>query len=414
MQKMQKCLEKVKIGKPLAIQILLAAIAIPVGIAIGAIDTGFGLVLNEITGFREAYPFYLIPFLALAGIVIAYCYKRFGGKSGKGMGLVFQVGHGEEEEIPLRLIPFVVGGTWLTHLFGGSAGREGVAVQIGATFSHWVGRHLPIKNASHVFLVVGMAAGFSGLFQTPLAAVVFALEVLVAGELRFQAVFPALTASIAASMTSHALGLSKFTFALSDALTNSISFNWILLLELLLFGVIFGIVGGLFAWGLKKVKTIVGNKIPNPIIRIAVFGVILSALFLLLYQGRYSGLGTNLIQASFNNGTIYGWDWILKMILTIVTLSVGFQGGEVTPLFSIGASLGAAIAGIFGLPVVFVAALGYAAVFGSATNTLIAPMIIGGEIFGYEYLPYFFIVCVVAYIFNLNKSIYLQKIRNAF
>ena len=117
--------------------------------------------------------------------------------------------------------------------------------------------------------------------------------------------------------------------------------------QLLLLGLIFGIVGGLFAWCLKLVKRFLSDKIKNPIIRIALVGVGLSALFLLLYQGRYSGLGTNLIQASFNNGTIYGWDWILKFILTIVTLSAGFQGGEVTPLFSIGASLGAAMAGLF-------------------------------------------------------------------
>ncbi len=203
--------------------------------------------------------------------------------------------------------------------------------------------------------------------------------------------------------------MSKFTFILSE----NISFSWILLAQLLLLGLIFGVVGGLFAWCLKLVKRFLSDKIKNPIVRIALVGVGLSALFLLLYQGRYSGLGTNLIQASFHNGTIYGWDWILKFILTIVTLSAGFQGGEVTPLFSIGASLGAAMAGLFGLPVPFVAALGYAAVFGGATNTFLAPIIIGGEIFGFESIPYFFIVCTISYVFNANKSIYLQKAKNA-
>ncbi|KAK2268992.1 chloride channel protein, partial [Clostridioides difficile] len=137
----------------------LGLIGIPVGAIIGLIDTIFGTVLLKVTDIRETYPMYLIPFLAVVGVVIAYCYFKFGGKSSKGMNLIFEVGHGEEEIIPLRLVPFIISGTWLTHLFGGSAGREGVAVQIGATFSHWVGKRLPIKNACSIFLVTGMAAG---------------------------------------------------------------------------------------------------------------------------------------------------------------------------------------------------------------------------------------------------------------
>lgn len=403
---MQKLVEK--IGKPLALQLLLGLIAIPIGIIVACIDAVFGEVLLKLTDIRETYAIYLIPFLPLAGILIAYCFKRFGGKSNKGMNLVFEVAHGKEEVIPLRLIPFVVSGTWITHLFGGSSGREGVAVQIGATFSHWIGRHLPIKNVSQIFLVVGMAAGFAGLFQTPLAAIVFAMEVLIAGELRYEALFPTLTAAISASIMSKTLGMSKFEFALS----NDISFTGTLLIKFLLLGAIFGVVGGLFALSMEKTKQFLSDKIKNPMLRIALVGIGLSALFLLLYQGRYSGSGTNLIQACFNNGIIYNWDWILKFILTILTLAAGFQGGEVTPLFSIGASLGVIIAGLFGLPVTLTAALGFAAVFGSATNTFFAPILVGGEIFGYECLPYFFIVCAVAYIFNMNKSIYsLQKIK---
>lgn len=403
---MQKLVEK--IGKPFALQLLLGVLGIPIGIIVACIDAVFGEVLLKLTDIREVYAIYLIPILPLAGILIAYCYKRFGGISNKGMNLVFEVAHGKETVIPLRLIPFVVTGTWITHLFGGSSGREGVAVQIGATFSHWVGRHLPIKNVSQIFLVVGMAAGFAGLFQTPLAAIVFAMEVLIAGELRYEALFPTLTAAISASIMSKALGMNKFEFALSC----DISFTGTLLIKLFILGAIFGLVGGLFAWSMEKTKQFLADKIKNPMLRIALIGIGLSALFLLLYKGRYSGSGTNLIQECFNNGIVYNWDWILKFILTILTLAAGFQGGEVTPLFSIGASLGAIIASLFGLPVIFTAALGFAAVFGSATNTFFAPVLIGGEIFGYECLPYFFIICAVAYIFNFNKSIYsLQKIK---
>lgn len=391
-----------------SLQLLLGALGIPIGILIGIIDTGFGKLLLELTSVRQTYPQYLLPLLPAAGMLLVYGYSRFGGTSGKGMNLVFEVGHGTEEKIPLRLVPFVICGTWLTHLFGGSAGREGVAVQIGAAVSHCAGKHLPLRNASGIFLVTGMAAGFSGLFQTPLAAVVFAMEVLVAGELRYEALFPALTASLAASMTSGLLGLEKFTFSL----TEPVVWEMPMLARLAAAGVLFGLVGGMFAWMLKKGKHFAASKIKNPILRIALIGIVLSILLLVLYKGRYSGLGTNLIENSLQGSTIYSWDWILKFLLTILTLSAGFQGGEVTPLFSIGASLGAAAAGILGLPATLAAALGYAAVFGSATNTLFAAVLIGAEVFGFEYFPYFFLVCSIAYIFNRNKSIYsLQKLR---
>lgn len=138
-------------------------------------------------------------------------------------------------------------------------------------------------------------------------------------------------------------------------------------------------------------------------------GLALSAILFVLWQGRYCGLGTNLISAALNGDgkvTIMPWDWALKFTLTIATLAAGYQGGEVTPLFSIGTSLGVVLAGILGMPVELCAALGYAAVFGSATNTLLAPIFIGCEVFGFSSLPTFFIVCVVAYLFNMDKSIY--------
>ena len=387
--------------------LLLGLLGIPIGLVVGGIDAVFGRVLLAITDFRNGHPMQLIPFLALAGALIAFCYLKFGGKSSKGMNLIFEAGHGEEEVIPLKLIPFIITGTWITHLFGGSAGREGVAVQIGATFSHWVGRKIPLKNSSHIFLVTGMAAGFAGLFETPIAAVFFAMEVLVAGALEYQALLPAITAAFTASATSQFLGLEKFSFAL----TGKIDMNFPNMGKMILLGILFGVVGGAFAWTLKCMKKKFAQTWKQPVIRIFIIGLILSILLLLLYQGRYAGLGTNLIHASFYGEDILSYDWILKFLLTIVTLAAGFQGGEVTPLFSIGASLGAVIAPVLGVPVEIAAALGYAGVFGSATNTFLAPVLIGTEVFGFSYLPHFFVVCAFAYLFNLNKSIYsLQKI----
>lgn len=388
--------------------LVMGAAAIPIGLIVGIIDAVFGRTLLAIGSFRDAHLALLVPFLALAGLVIVFCYKRWGKNTGRGMSLVFDVGHGREESISLRLVPLIMGGTWATHLFGGSAGREGVAVQIGATVSHWIGRKLPFKHPGNTFLLIGMAAGFAGLFRTPLAATVFALEVLVAGRLEYRALFPALIASLVASATSGALGLEKFEVAL----TATVALDAAGIARLAILGVVFGIVGGAFAWCLAHAKTLAGRLAPNPYVRIGVTGIALSILLFALWQGRYCGLGTNLISAAFANGaTIYSWDWIAKFILTIVTLAAGYQGGEVTPLFSIGASLGVAISGLVGIDPLLCAALGYAATFGGATNTLLAPIFIGCEVFGFSYLPAFFIVCAVAYLFNMDKSIYTLQER---
>lgn len=387
--------------------LLLTLAAILVGIAVGAVDALFGRVLITVTALREEKAFWLIPFLPLAGAGIVACYLRFGGESVKGMTLVFEAGHGISEEIPLRMIPFSMVGTWLTHLFGGSAGREGVAIQIGATVSHGVGRRLPIPCAGRILLVAGMAAGFSGLFQTPLAAVFFAMEVLTVGVVEHRAALPALAASYAACTTSHFLGLEKFTMPLADP----VSLSPALAGRLVVLGVLFGITGGLFSVVLHALKKRFAVRIGNPVRRIVLIGIAVSAFSLLCWGGRYSGLGTNLISMSFRSG-IFGWDFALKFLFTVITLAAGYQGGEVTPLFSIGASLGVALSGVLGLPPAFAAALGYAGVFGSATNTLLAPMLIGAEVFGYEYLPFFLITSLIAYVCNGNRSIYaLQRER---
>lgn len=388
--------------------LIMGVVAIPIGLIVGAIDAVFGRTLLAIGSFRDTHLALLLPFLALAGLAIVFCYKKWGKNTGRGMSLVFDVGHGREESISLRLVPLIMGGTWATHLFGGSAGREGVAVQIGATVSHWIGRKLPFKHPGNTFLLIGMAAGFAGLFRTPLAATVFALEVLVAGRLEYRALFPALIASLVASATAGALGLEKFEVALIATATLDATG----IARLAILGVVFGIVGGAFAWCLAHAKTLAGRLAPNPYIRIGVIGAALSILLFALWQRRYCGLGTNLISAAFaNSATIYSWDWIAKFILTIVTLTAGYQGGEVTPLFSIGASLGVAISGLVGIDPLLCAALGYAATFGGATNTLLAPIFIGCEVFGFSYLPAFFIVCAVAYLFNMDKSIYTLQER---
>lgn len=352
---------------------------------------------------------YLIPFLPFAGLLITWLYHHFSETSLKGMTLVFETGQKKREDIPLLLIPLVMSGTWITHLFGGSAGREGVAVQIGAALSHALGRRFHLPKDSRVMLITGMAAGFGGLFQTPLTAVFFSMEVIVAGKIQYEALLPALIASYIAAYTSHTLGLEKFYVPLKDTLEIS---DAGMAVRLIVLGIIFGLTGRLFSFLLAKSKKFFGEKIKNPYFRIGVISIPLALILFLLYNGRYSGLGTNLISAAFSGRMIYSYDWILKLLLTILTLAIGYQGGEVTPLFSIGASLGIVLGGILSISPVHCAALGYAAVFAGATNTLLAPVLIGLEVFGANDMVPFLIVCIFAYLVNGDKSIYgAQEVR---
>lgn len=384
-----------------------ALLAVLIGLIVGGLDAVFGRILLAVSSFRTDHFYYLIPFLALAGLATVYIYQRFGKRANKGMGLVFSIGQQSDETIPRRLIPIAMLTTWLTHLFGGSAGREGVAIQIGASVANYLGDLAKAKNR-HIMVMVGMAAGFSGLFQTPLAATLFAVEVIVVGSIYYQAILPALIASLVAAQTSHFLGLEKFSYAVTKLPT----LNLLIIMKLVVIGIAFGLTGFLFSWLLGKTKASLGTLLPNPYLRIVVGSVILSVLFVVFDQGRYSGLGTNLISTTFSGGPIFAWDFIVKLLLTILTLSIGFQGGEVTPLFAIGATLGMLLGALMGLPLTFVAALGYAAVFATATNTFFAPILIGCEVFGFSLLPYLLITVSVSYALNFNHSIYTaQKIR---
>jgi H+/Cl- antiporter ClcA len=381
-------------------------LSVIVGIVVGALASGYGQFLLAITDFRYAHEIYLLPFLGFAGVFICSIYQKWGGETIRGMTLIFEAEFGERKDIPIRMIPIVLLSTWLTHLFGGSAGREGVAVQIGGTIGFRTGKLVRDLHAARILLIAGMAAGFAGLFRTPLAAVFFALEVLVAGQLSYEALVPTIVASLAASITSGMCGLGKEYIPL----TCNMPITAVLGIKLLILALAFGFAGQLFSGLINKLRAWLPKVIPNPRRRIFICGIVLSALLMSLWHGRYTGLGLNLSGMVFNGtGHIFWFDWLLKLLFTVVTLSSGFQGGELTPLFCIGSTLGAVLAVPLGLPVTFCAALGYAAVFGSATNTLLAPVIIACEIFGFQYMPFFFFVCALAYAFNGNHTIYPRQ-----
>ena len=337
-----------------------------------------------------------------------YLYRCYGNGSLKGMSYVFEAAHTDNIIIPKRLIPFSILSTWATHLFGGSAGREGVAVQIGATVANTIGNHIEKnyhinKNKFKKILIsTGIAAGFSGLFGTPFAATIFSLEILNMGTIEYQALFPAFLAAYTAFETSEFFKVKHFHFIVTEFPQKNIKEIGFFILSSL----VFAFTGYIFAFLLKSFKKNNFILSLNPIKKIFYGGIILAILLYLIHLGRYSGLGTNLINIAFSKEQLYWYDWIFKILFTVFTLGIGFQGGEVTPIFAIGASLGGVIGSFLGLPIEFLAAIGYCSVFASATNTFLASFLIGIEIFGCNMAGYLFISCAIAYLFSGELSIY--------
>lgn len=386
-------------------QLLLCIASLMLGAVTGVLCALFGTVLTKVTDFRGSHNLIFLPFLGLAGALIVWCYCKFGKDSSKGMSLLFEVHQDSRTDIPLRLIPMVMASTWLTHLFGGSAGREGAAVQMGGTIGNYVGNKIKIPDGKKIMMISGMAAGFGGLFRTPIAAVLFALEVFRSGSIEYSALLPSLVSSYTASFVSGLLGIEKLAFPLDGEIT----LNFLSAVKVIASGVIFSLIGMLFSVLLNKLRAMQPNMTKKAVLQTLACGTAIGLLSMVCFQGRYSGLGTNLISGCFA-GDIMPWDFILKLVFTVFTLAAGYTGGEFTPLFSIGASAGFTLAAAIGLPVELGAALGFVGVFASATNTFLAPVFIGAEIFGAKYIPMFAIVCALAYICNGNKSIYpLQK-----
>lgn len=392
--------------------LLLCLLAIGTGLLTGVITAGFGRILLWIGTIRTTHLLWFLPFLPLTGILMVWIYQKYGKESSQGMSLIFDAANGKADHIPLRLIPLLISSTWLTHLCGGSAGREGVAVQLGATIAHCTGNWIPafrqIPDAVRILTISGMAAGFSGLFHTPLAAVCFALEVLAVGKLEYRALLPSALSAVAAYLISTTLGLETFQVILPETTFSPLSF------PMLLLGIAAGLTGGLFTCLLRLSKQQLAKWLPNPLIRIGICGVALAFLLYICGNGRYTGLGTNLISLACSGEPVYCFDFLCKLLLTVFTLSIGFQGGEVTPLFAIGACLGVVLASYLGIPTALAAALCYAAVFGSASNTLLAPICIGTEVFGFSHFPYFAVVCTIARLCNGNHSIYKQTVSPLF
>ncbi|WP_291914981.1 voltage-gated chloride channel family protein [Chitinophaga sp. CB10] len=405
----------------IAVQLLRwTVLVLPVAVITGSLVALFLWLLDEATHFRWAHP-WLLYLLPLAGVFIYFMYRLYGKDAEKGNNLIMEEIHQPGGGVPARMAPLVLAATVITHLFGGSAGREGTAVQIGGSMAAWVARVFGLKEADvKILLMTGIAGGFGAVFGTPVTGAVFALEVLAIGLVRYDALIPCLISAVLADVVCASWGITHTGYQIlykAIPTTAGVSFLhmdiW-LLLKVIVAGVAFGLTSWLFSTLMKAIKTNANAYIKIPWLIPVVGGFIIIGLCYVTGTGDYLGLGVtsespdgiSIVNACHTNNQVTSWSWLWKLIFTAVTLAMGFKGGEVTPLFFMGAMLGHTLALLLGAPVDLLAGLGFIAVFAGATNTPLACTIMGVELFGTNHLIYFAVACFTAYYFSGRSGIY--------
>ena len=378
--------------------------AIVVGLVAGVFSSAFTLGLAWVTRTRNENP-YLLFLLPAGGLLIVWLYQLCGIRKDEGTNLLITAVHESRHNVPVYLAPLIFGATLITHLFGGSAGREGAALQMGGSIGNTLGRLFRLSEGDRKILMMsGMSAAFSAVFGTPLAATVFAMMVISIGVFYHAAFLPCLTASLVAYGVSGLMGVAPTRFSITAP-----DLDVVTLLKVAVLAALCALVSILFCHTIHFAERKMVKWIPNAWLRAAAGGLAVIALTLLVGNQDYNGAGMDIVTRAVEEGQAHPAAFLLKILFTAVTLSAGFKGGEVVPSFFVGATFGCVAGPLLGLPAGFAAALGLVAVFCGAVNCPVASILLSVELFGDGGLLYFAVACGVSYLLSGYSGLYSSQ-----
>lgn len=377
-------------------------LSVVTGLVCGIIGSAFHLTVDKATEIRLDNP-WLIFLLPAGGVLIAFIY-RVSHMEGEGTNGIIDSIH-DGGRVHIRLVPVIFISTAITHLVGGSAGREGAALQIGGGIGYRVGRMLKLDDKDmRLVTLCGMSAVFAALFGTPLTATIFALEVISVGVLYYSGLIPCLVASVTAYGVSRLFGIAPMRYTvLLEPLEAG------LLVRVCILAVACAVVSMVFCIAMHKTEQFASTKIKNGYLRTAVGGVIVIALTLIAGSDSYNGTGTDVIASALGEGKAPTWGFLWKIVFTAVTIGFGFKGGEIVPTMFIGAVLGCTVGPLLGIPAQFAAAIALVAVFCGAVNCPIASIILSVELFGSGELLYFALACGISYMLSGYFGLYSSQ-----
>ncbi len=377
-------------------------LSVVTGLVCGIVGSAFHLTVDKATEIRLDNP-WLIFLLPAGGVLIAFIY-RVSHMEGEGTNGIIDSIH-DGGRVHIRLVPVIFISTAITHLVGGSAGREGAALQIGGGIGYRVGRMLKLDDKDmRLVTLCGMSAVFAALFGTPLTATIFALEVISVGVLYYSGLIPCLVASVTAYGVSRLFGIAPMRYTvLLEPLEAG------LLVRVCILAVACAVVSMVFCIAMHKTEQFASTKIKNGYLRTAVGGVIVIALTLIAGSDSYNGTGTDVIASALGEGKAPTWGFLWKIVFTAVTIGFGFKGGEIVPTMFIGAVLGCTVGPLLGIPAQFAAAIALVAVFCGAVNCPIASIILSVELFGSGELLYFALACGISYMLSGYFGLYSSQ-----
>lgn len=374
------------------------------GVVGGLLGAGFHHALHFVTHLRSEH-MWLIYLLPLGGLLTVAIYRHPKMRGNKGTNEVLEAtldGH----PVSSLVVPSIFMATAFTHLFGGSGGREGAALQLGGSAASFLAKRFRLKESNRKILVTaGMSSVFAGLFGTPLTATLFCMEFAAVGTFFSPALLPCFLSSFIASRLSHGLGVHAETYMLTEAFSLTLANSW----QYLILAVLVSLLGILMCTVFHKAEHLAAHHLPNPFVRIAVGGVMITVMTLLVGDHRFNGAGMEMALNAVG-GSADWYSFLLKMLFTAVTLGAGFKGGEIVPTFCIGATFGCVLGGLLGLDAGMSAAMGLIGLFCAATNAPLASIMLSVEMFGGTNIHLFAFITVISFVLSGKYGLYASQI----